>query len=255
MRRTVGGAVTNATMRIAPAQAGQSETSISNTRRSNWAQRRRRARSAGQSSDGATGEAGAGRCGDSRRALGHHAAAPPPQPPPRGIGAVVAHARLVGIGHVVGPAGEELERAQAVDADVGAGGGIGNEFDLGALAVIAQAVLGDRGAGAVAGDAHEALAIVAGDRGADVGAEARMRPGEHGGGGVPFEPVLAREPGEHGAAERFLEDGGVVRGGGEEPAVARERAVGDQHVQVGCQWASSRRSARRRSRRGRRRAR
>jgi hypothetical protein len=57
-------------------------------------------------------------------------------------------------------------------------------------------------------------------------------PGEHGGGGVLFEPAFASEPGEDGAAERFLEEGGVVCGGGDEPAVAGKAAIGRQHVQV-----------------------
>jgi hypothetical protein len=61
------------------------------------------------------------------------------------------------------PAGQELERVQTMNADVGAAGGVGDQLDLGALGVVAQTVLGDRGAGAVAGDAQQARAIVGGD--------------------------------------------------------------------------------------------
>jgi hypothetical protein len=50
---------------------------------------------------------------------------------------------------------------------------------------------------------------------------------------LALEPALVREPGQHRAAEGFLEHGGMVWGGGAEPAVGRERAVGQQHVQVG----------------------
>jgi len=166
---------------------------MSNTRRSSSAQRRLLARSAGQSSEGAAAED----CADPgavtpRAPSGTNAAPPPPEPSPRGIGAVVAHAGLVVVGHVIGPAGEELERVHAMDADIGAARGVGGELNLGALGVIAQAVLGDRGAGAVAGDAREARAIIAGDHRADMRAESRVRPGEHGGSGVLLEPATCR---------------------------------------------------------------
>ena len=111
-------------------------------------------------------------------------APPPPDAPPGGIGAVVAHAGLVTVGHVIHPAGDELECDEAVDASVGAIVAIGDELDLGAVGVVAQPRLGDGRACGVASHAQQGVAIIAGDRRADVDAEAGVGPGEHAGGGA-----------------------------------------------------------------------
>ena len=101
-----------------------------------------------------------GRKGSARQ---RDAAPLPPHAPPRGIGAVVAHAGFVAVGDVVEPAGEELECREAMAAGIGAVAAVGDELDIGAFGIVAQPRLGDGRAGGVAGDAQQALAILAGD--------------------------------------------------------------------------------------------
>ena len=64
---------------------------------------------------------------------------------------------------MIHPAGNELECAEAVDADEGAIAAIGDELDLGAVGVITQPRLGDRRPCGVAGDAQQRLAVLARD--------------------------------------------------------------------------------------------
>ena len=70
---------------------------------------------------------------------------------------------------------------------------------------------------------------------AEVGTEPRVRPGQHPGGFLLLEPALAHEPREHRAPPGFLQHRRVVRWQRDEGAVGPERAVGQEHMEVGVQ--------------------